>query len=325
MDKVARLPDKQRAELFEETAMRKGIGPAIIEKDFWVCWILSKLFSVDSIAEKIMFKGGTSLSKVFKVVERFSEDIDLVLNWDELTDEDPQEQRTNKQQKKFNEQLKRKSHLYIQEQLLPEIASSLDSICEARISNNSPAIVDICYPAAFAENYLRPEILLEIGPMALWCPNAQYQISSYAAEEFPGIFDNPRCMVQTIKAERTFWEKATILHHEANRPENIVQPPRYSRHYYDLACMAETEIAESALNQLDLLESVSRFKDKFYPRSWARYDLAKPSTFRLIPSQKRIIDLEEDYQQMQIMFFGNIPSFAQIIDNLSNLEHSINR
>ncbi len=145
MDKVALLLQKQRAELFSETAMRKGIGPAIIEKDFWVCWLLEKLFSSKKISDKLLFKGGTSLSKVFKVIERFSEDIDLRLKWNALTNDNPRDERSNTKQSKFNQILEEKSHSYIQEIILPEIENIAGIICKVAISPDSAAVINISY------------------------------------------------------------------------------------------------------------------------------------------------------------------------------------
>ena len=122
-----------------------------------------------------------------------------------------------------------------------------------------------------------------------------------------------------VTAERTFWEKATILHAEANRPLDGSLPLRYSRHYYDMARMAQSPIKDSALEKLDLLESVVHFKDTFFRRGWTHYDLARPGTFRLIPDDSRLTELNNDYRQMQIMIFGRIPDFSEIIDILSKL------
>ena len=324
MNKIAHLSADQRAELFSETAARKGIGPAIIEKDFWVCWTLGRLFKADSISPKILFKGGTSLAKVFHLIERFSEDIDLILNWAEITQDNPLAQRSRTQQDRFNKEILEKGQAYLHDHLLPEISSILGDLCQVEIPEDLSEVIHIRYPASFSEDYLRPEILLEIGPLALWCPNARYNITPYAAEAFPHLFEQASCQVQVVTAERTFWEKATILHHEVNRPSDNPQPPRYSRHYYDMACMAESPVKDTALKRLDLLEGVVQFKDKFYPRGWARYDQAVPGTFRLVPDQQRITELQKDYRQMQVMIFGEIPSFDHIIEVLTALERQIN-
>lgn len=122
-------------------------------------------------------------------------------------------------------------------------------VCDAVIEEN-PEIVKVKYPAAFPSEYLRPEIQLEVGPLASWVPNAEYEMRSYAAEALPDQFEHAKCRVRAIKAERTFWEKVTILHHEAHRPGGSVQPARYSRHYYDVCCMAQSRVKKSAFADL---------------------------------------------------------------------------
>ena len=123
--------------------------------------------------------------------------------------------------------------------------------------------------------------------------------------------------------ERTFWEKATILHQEAHRAALI--PPRYSRHYYDLYKLASSPVREAALRQLGLLRDVVEFKQRFYASTWARYDLALPGTMKLLPVRKeQLTDLERDYQAMRVMFFGERPQFTTILDTLRGLESQIN-
>lgn len=174
------------------------------------------------------------------------------------------------------------------------------------------------------KEYLRPEVRLEIGPLASWLPFAEYTIRPYAAEEFQSIFDRSECKVRAIKAERTFWEKATILHHEANRPEGNLQPPRYSRHYYDLAKMSTSPVKEAALTDLDLLASVVEFKERFYPRGWAKYNLAKPGTLRLVPTGHVLAAVTTDYSAMRTMIFGDYPAIEVIMAQLQELEDEIN-
>lgn len=161
--------------------------------------------------------------------------------------------------------------------------------------------------------------------MVSWLPHSEHTITPYAAEEFPDQFEEPQCPIRAIDAERTFWEKATILHQEAHRPEGAVVPERYSRHYYDLSLMASDEkLQRTALGNLELLENVVLFKKKFYPRGWANYDAAKPGTFKLIPPAHILEVMEKDYAAMQEMIFGRCPSFEEIISSLTALENEIN-
>jgi len=324
MDHVASLSSSERSELFSETAAKRGMTPAVVEKDFWVTWSLSKLFGEAELSRLLMFKGGTSLSKIFHLIERFSEDIDLILDWRVLTDEDPEEDRSKSKQKKLNEEINEKALAYIKEELLKKISNCIAPICDCSSVDEDPNALDIRYPAAFEGGYLRPQVRLEIGPLASWVPYAEYTIRPYAAEEFPEVFEKPACIVKTIKAERTFWEKATILHHEANRPESSPQPPRYSRHYYDMAKMASADVKDTALADMSLLESVAEFKQRFYPRPWARYDLAKPGTLKLVPTGHVLKSLKVDYRAMRDMIFGECPDFDDVLLKLQQLEDEIN-
>jgi hypothetical protein len=152
-----------------------------------------------------------------------------------------------------------------------------------------------------------------------------HTIAPYVAEDFPDQFDDAHCPVRVIDAERTFWEKATILHHEAHRPSGSTVPERYSRHYYDLSRMADNaELKVRAFSNLALLDDVITFKKKFYPRGWANYDAARPGTFKLIPSESVLKIMRKDYFAMQEMIFGPNPSFDEIIKTLTDLEHEIN-
>ena len=236
MERVARFSARERSELFSESATQKGTTPAIVEKDFWVTWVLNRLFQQPDLARLLMFKGGTSLSKVYHLIERFSEDIDLVLDWRVLIGKDPLAERSKTKQAQFNRALNEQAQQYIGGELLSLVEEALDGLCVCNVGGDDPHIININYPAAFSDDYLRPEVLLEIGPLASWLPFEERRISCFATDAFPDVFEQPECMVRVIKAERTFWEKATILHHEAHRPEgnplcqdryHLNSPPAY--------------------------------------------------------------------------------------------------
>ena len=229
------------------------------------------------------FKGGTSLSKIYGLIERFSEDIDLILDWNLLTEEDPYAERSKTKQNKYNALVNEKAEEYIKDELLPIVSEILESHCKCKIKNNDEFSIEIQYPVTFSDAAILPYILLEIGPLALWLPSNEFEITSFAAKEFPELFEEPACKVKAILAERTFWEKATILHKEANREEGKSLPLRYSRHYYDLAMMAKSDVKEKALADLVLLEDVVEFKRRFYRCNWAKYEDAKPGTLKLLP------------------------------------------
>ena len=288
--------------------------PAIVEKDFWVTWTLYKMFSNKALAKLLIFKGGTSLSKVYGLIERFSEDIDLILDWSVLTDENPDADRSKSKQAKN----------YVSSTLLLLIQNSISDVCDCSVDTKDPSVINIKYTAAYSAEYIRPEFRLEIGPLASWLPFEVHPVTSYVAEEFESLFDVTSWDIPTIVAQRTFWEKATILHHEANRPDSSVQPSRYSRHYYDLAMMATSDVKEKALSDRELLENVVTFKKRFYPRGWADYDSAVRGGLKLIPATHVYEVVKSDYRAMRTMIFGKYPEFDEIMDILRRLEVEIN-
>lgn len=325
MDRVAGLSVAERSALFSETAADMGTTPAVTEKDFWVTWVLDRLFRDPELARLLMFKGGTSLSKAYRLIQRFSEDIDLILDWRVVSGEDPLAVRSKSSQERLNEAINERAQAFIGGELLRHVSMTLGEMCRCEIDSADPHVINVRYPAAFSDEYLRPEVRLEIGPLASWLPHETRTIRSYAAESFPQLFERTDCSVRVITAARTFWEKATILHHEAHRPVNAPHPARYSRHYYDVAKMAESPVKHAALEDLDLLANVVEFKERFYPRGWARYDLAKPGTFRLVPEGHVLAAVRLDYRAMANMIFGDMPAFDDIIAILKNLQDEINR
>ena len=331
MDKLARLPAQDRRDIFSEAAAQLGIRPTIIEKDFWVCIVLKLLFVKSRFGQSLVFKGGTSLSKAHRLIERFSEDIDLVLDWKVIGFgkglKDPMQNFDSKsKQDRFNKEINRQAADFIANTLCPELDRLLRNEgidLSAVVDPADPQVIKIQYPAAFSEAYIRPEVRLEIGPLASWVPSATYTIRPYAYHALPQVFENPACEVVAIAAERTFWEKATILHQEVYRRTQI--PQRYSRHYYDLYKLAVSPARAAALAQPSLLQDVVTFKQRFYPSAWARYDLAVPGTFKLLPARRsQLAALERDYREMQVMLFGEAPDFGAVLDELRKLESEIN-
>ena len=312
----------QKNEIFTETAHMMSTTVSIIEKDFWVVWVLGRIFSDARLNSILIFKGGTSLSKVFHLIGRFSEDIDLILDWRLVTQEDPYKERSSNQQNRFNTQINDNAKNYIQNTLLGILEELLSPYCRCSIEPDGFSL-SIEYPSNFKDTYIKPTILLEIGPLASWLPHDSFEIESFVAEQFPALFTQSKCRVNTIVAERTFWEKVTILHHEANRPENSLMPSRYSRHYYDLAIMAQSNVKEMALSDLNLLKNVIEFKQRFYPRTWAKYDQAFSKNIKLMPPKYRIAELKKDYSAMKQMIFSKYISFEEILETLERLEIEI--
>lgn len=331
MIEVARLPDDQRRELFRNTADKMGLNDAIIEKDFWVCFTLDHLFHHSSWKKVLAFKGGTSLSKAFNLIQRFSEDIDLILDWRVLgfSLNEPWEKRSNTKQDAFNKAANARAEAFLAKEFCPSIKSGLSLVlgqeANVYIDKEEGQTVIFAYPTLFSGSAALRAIRLEIGALAAWTPARMAEVTSFSAQQYPALFRQKSTAVLTVAPERTFWEKATILHHEAHRPLNLEMPMRYSRHYYDLFRLAETSVKESALANLDLLQRVVDFKTKFYPRSWANYSAAVSGTLRLLPPEFRVPTLAKDYESMKDMLFGAVPTFDTILTALGLFERRINQ
>lgn len=214
MDSFARLAASERSAVFGETGARRGVASIIIEKDFWVCWTLKRLFTLQkSDVPTLVFKGGTSLSKAYGAVRRFSEDIDLSLDRADLGYEgerDPEgEGLSKKQSGKLIEDLMADVEKYIASSLLPALAQAItdqigdpgDGSWSLVIDANDPQTLNFHYPAALESgeyegiSYITPRVKLEFGARGDPWPLEQKVIQPYAAEEFPDFFEDPNCTV----------------------------------------------------------------------------------------------------------------------------------
>ncbi len=331
MKKVALLNKEDKMVLFTNTGRKKTMHPSIIEKDFWVCYTLDYLFHHSPWKNAFIFKGGTSLSKAYHVIERFSEDIDLILDWRLVNDlrTDPWDDRSKTQQDKFNKHINQKTASFLREQFVPimkqDFERDLGSNIDISIDTEDEQTVNFAYPQIYEDQYLRPEIRLEIGPLAEWLPHHGQVIRSYASEEYEKVFEQPDTTVQTVDAQRTFWEKTTILHKVANRDISKPFPRRYARHYYDLYCMYLSKIKNSAFEQKELLERDVLFKKKFYYSGMAGYETAKIGEMQLLPRKEDITALKNDYEQMKEMLFGYVPKFEEIMIAITALQDEINK
>jgi hypothetical protein len=335
VDKVAKLSSPDRADLFNETAARMRLNPVIIEKDFWVCWILKQLFTIKEFDRRLIFKGGTSLSKCFNLIQRFSEDIDIAVDFEKLGfvgEKDPRrvELSYTKRAVLLDEMLTICQD-YIAREFVPILSARIKDILGAddwqlQINSNDPNIVEFEYPTSIEAklDYIRPRVILELGTHAEPVPNENYDVTPFAAEHFPKLFTEPACSITTVVARRTFWEKATILHVEYHRPSGKPIPLRYSRHYADVAVMSQAQVVDDALADIELLKSVTNHKDLFYHSAWAKYNQACPGSFHLMPRNERLPVIGRDYREMSAMFFNEPLGFEIILEQLSELEKRIN-
>lgn len=231
--------DSKRAAIIELGVSETGLSEAILEKDLWVCYLLDYLFHRSEFKGSIIFKGGTSLSKAFGLIERFSEDVDLILDWRLIGYglNEPWEERSNTKQDKFKLETIERTDDYLANAFVPSLKAGLSEElgieADVRMGDAEETVL-FAYPRLFSSEATLDAVKLEIGPLAAWTPSQPATITSYLAELHPQLFASPSTVVATAAPERTFWEKATVLHQEANRPEGKAMPRRYARHYYDM-------------------------------------------------------------------------------------------
>lgn len=351
MDEFARRGDDDRLAFINEAAARRDVTPIIIEKDFWVCWTLRRLMSVPVLADNLTFKGGTSLSKAYGIIERFSEDIDLTIgrNAPMIVDTLPpmEDHISGKERERRTKALKAAAQKYVQEIALPELANA---IAEALGTSNGwsvlidpedndaqtilfeyPKLLDYkiggwgrSYGQSYgtvSDGYIRPRIKLEFGARGETEPSESKTIISYLAQEFPDELPDATVNVATLSVERTFWEKVTILHALHHGTKLL---PEMSRHYYDTAMLAEKGIDDAAMKAPDLLARVVLNKSLMFADKKASYDTATLGSLRLLPTEDLRERLRADYAVMAEMFMVAPPSFDDLMAAIDALEAKLN-
>ena len=305
-----------------EAAAKRGISSVIMEKDFWVCFTLDKLFQ-SPYGEHITFKGGTSLSKVYKIIDRFSEDIDLTLDKDFINSFG---NATSVSPGKITKRCKK----VIKEHMLPDIQEMLKDYGTCVLDPREDQTILFNYKSCLeteTHDYIPKHVKIELGARGQREPSSRQVITPYIAEILPQIFENglPVITVTALSAERTFWEKATILHSIAHQPEERKLQPRMCRHYHDLYTISQHSIIlDAALADIDLLNQVVSHKHDYFKERWDWYPTAVRGSFKLIPPDHLLKDLRVDYQKTGAMFFDEPMAYEKLIDGLQQLENRIN-
>jgi hypothetical protein len=305
--------------------------------------MLKRLFSLPNERAGLIFKGGTSLSKVYGAIRRFSEDVDLSFDRKGLGfagDADPAASATRKARERSLEALSAKCRAFIQDTYVPSLraaiagalhpAEAVEWALSLAGEDEQGLTVLFEYPRttrtrrATEPAYIQPVVRLEFGARSEHWPALDATIQSYAADELPALFRDPQCQVRVLAGERTFWEKATLLHMWHYAPEEKHFRDRQSRHYYDVVCLYDHPVGRRAVRDLTLLSEVARHKSVFFPAAWAHYELAKPGSLRLVPTTARLPELERDYAKMREMIFDAAPAFAELIAKLKEIESAVN-
>ncbi len=340
MSAFAQFSVGERAAFVREAAARLDVLPEIVEKDFWVCWMLQRIFQSSPAEAHLVFKGGTSLSKVFGAIKRFSEDIDLsiaptLLGWEEAQlDEAPSPSQRRKRLEKLEAACVAKVQGDFQQQLEQSIKAALGKkpgngkwlSYELDAASKSPVLL-FTYPTALPTGggYIQPFVKAEFGSLTDQRPTGVHTVKPMLAEVIPARLDDFQAEVVALEVERTFWEKATILHAEYHRPADHPIREKFARHYADVAALWQHPARAAALARLDLLERVVKHKSRFFASSWANYETAKPGSMKLRPPRRREAGLAQDYARMQTLFLAAPPSFTEVLRVLAEAELEINK
>lgn len=329
MDKWFAIPDSTKRNAYIQIAEKTGMAPFAVEKDWWVVQALAVIFEMD-IAKHLVFKGGTSLSKAWNLIERFSEDIDLAIDRSFFGFE-------GALSKRQIERLRAVSNEYMVNVFYPELQKRFK---EKRIDvikwdiektdnpEEDPVKIYLYYPEVLASpGYLEPRIQIEISCRSLREPFTNKIFRSLIDEEYPEMeFAQQHIEVQTVNPERTFLEKIFLLHEEFQRPIEKIRVERLSRHLYDIYHLSKTDFAEKAINDKELYETIVLHRYKFTRVGGVNYNEHNPQTINPIPISAVINAWEEDYKIMleQMIYEEKKPSFEEIIKQLTALKEKIN-
>ncbi len=320
----------EQKELLETVSEISGIQDFILEKDIWICWVLKTIFSIKN-SHPMAFKGGTSLSKVYGIIDRFSEDIDITLDYRYFEDDfDPFDNNASKSAiRRFGDRIKSNVEVYTKEYILPalkEASLELPGMSDPNISLDGECL-NFNYKSVIrtSNDYFEATILLEFGGRNVITPSEQYNITPDIAK-FTKDINYPIATVTVLSPQRTFWEKATLIHVECNRRRLSSHPDRLARHWFDLTCLFKSNIGLEALNNRVLLEDVVRHKTIFFNAGYTHYDQCLDGRFRLVPDQDQLEGLRSDYNKMfQAGLLGiNAPKFENLMQEIEGIESYIN-
>ena len=325
------LSKKERLELYQQAHDTLGLSKIIIEKDWWVTAVLRALFSLP-YAENLSFKGGTSLSKCYNLIERFSEDVDIAINREYLGFIGT----LSKTQ--ISDRLRRAACSFIREKLQFDLAKQLENnglnpndftvkVNITPISTTDPEIIEVEYDSLFAEeNYIKRKVIIEVSGRSMREPLQSVTLQSMIDEEFPNEeFTEQPFEVQAVIPQRTFIEKICLLHEEFAKTQDLMRTERMSRHLYDLVQIMDTLVAEKALANKDLYNSVVEHRRIFVGLKGFDYSTLAPKTINIVPPESIIDFWKIDYETMQnTMIYGESLPFNKLIDKIKQLNERIN-
>jgi len=321
-----KIDRKEKVAIFNAIATQKGMTPFAVEKDWWVSRTLEIIFQMD-IAQHLVFKGGTALSKAWKLINRFSEDIDLAIDkafFDGYKGELSRAKITK---------LRKEAGTYTTKTFFEELIEEFRKkgfnelkfkVIEAIDSDQDPRIIEIYYPNIISQptEYVLPRVQIEISCRSLREPFSVQTFGSLVDEVYADKdFAETLFQVSTVNPERTFLEKLFLLHEEFNRPQEKMRVDRLSRHLYDIYHLSKAGIAQKAISDKELYETIVAHRYKFSRVGDVDYNLHNPKTLNPIPTEENNDEWKDDYTKMMedMIYEEEKPSFEDLINNLNDL------
>jgi predicted nucleotidyltransferase component of viral defense system len=328
------LSSEDQKIIIEQSAAIQGWAPSSVEKDFWVCWTLHHLFALPSLTGNLTFKGGTSLSKAYGLIDRFSEDIDLTIGREALGfggQNSPENAPNSSQRNKRLKGLREACSDFVINTVLPGLDARFHEALpagrwklELDATDNDKQTLLFSYPSHFADGagrYIRPVVKIEFGARSDPWPAENRRIVPLIAQHFPDAVGEENADVLALSPKRTFWEKAMLLHEERFRPSEKARRPRMARHYYDLYRLIQQGVAKEAIDEEGLFNQVAAHRKIFFAMSWVDYDTLRPESLEVLPTEDQAQGWETDYAEMQSeMFSDTPPGFKQILETVGQFQ-----
>lgn len=320
------LDRDERIAILDYAASQLSYPAAIVEKDIWVCWALNKLFAMPNRL-KMAFKGGTSLSKAFGVISRFSEDVDITFDLSNFdSDTTPLQQRSKTQIGKLTTKVRHAVKEHVQHVVLPYFQNL--NQCTVQIDANDDATLWLtCESATDRLAYVNPSIKLEFGGRNTTEPFEEIEIRAYASNlTYTDELLFPIATVPVLSIERTFWEKITLLHDESRREIFSKNANRKARHWSDVVMLARHPSFENWCQAQAIRDSVIEIKSVLYGAKHSNYEACRTQNFQLLPSGNNFELLESDYDEMLRagMFGSTVISFKEIVEGIQHVQNRLN-
>ena len=329
------LAASERREALNVAAAASGRPLHLLDKDVWLVWALDVLFRAP-FADHLVFKGGSSLSKAYGIIKRFSEDVDLTYDIRALAPDlvGPSAEPlppNRSQEKRWSKEIRTRLPLWISDHVVPVLRNALaEQKLSAEISVDGEKAFIEYDPLAKGSGYTRPAVMLEFGARSTGEPSELRPVRCDAADHVTSVIF-PTASPRVMRPERTFWEKATAIHVFCEHGE-FRGGDRFARHWHDLTRLDQAEVAGAAIADHALALAVARHKSVFFAErnlsgGAIDYEVAVSGGLHLVPVGKALESLAADYAEMveDGLLLGDAEPFDQLLEHCRNLQERANR